>query len=214
MNLLRAVIVRIGRSFARLVTDVVVRVPALWPLFRGALSKQFDELSSRWDSILNEDHLAPYEAALQAIEEPPRRALDLGTGTGAGAFAIARRFPETEVVGADLAKGMLAEARRKTPPELAGRVRFERADAARLPYPDAAFDLVGLSNMIPFFDELARVVAPGGAVMISFSSGSETPIWVPPERLRRELERRGFSEFAEFSAGRGVALVARKPGRA
>src|SRR6266511_1104273 len=90
---------------------------------------------------------------------------------------------------------------------------FERADAAHLPYADDAFDLVGLVNMIPFFNELARVVAPGGAVVMSFSGGAETPIWVPFDRLRRELERRGFSEFAEFSAGRGVAFVARKAGR-
>jgi demethylmenaquinone methyltransferase/2-methoxy-6-polyprenyl-1,4-benzoquinol methylase len=202
-----------GRSFARLVTDVVVRFPALWPLFRGALRKQFDELSPRWDTILGEDHLAPYEAALEAIENPDR-ALDLGTGTGAGAFALARRFPQAEVVGADLAEGMLAEARRKTPPELTARVRFERADAAHLPYADDSFDLVGLVNMIPFFDELARVVAPSGTVVIAFSSGADTPIWVPLDRLRRELAQRGFSEFAKFSAGRGVALVARKAERA
>jgi len=213
VNILRGALVRIGRSYARLVTDVVVRFPALWPLFRGALRKQFDQLSPRWDSITGEDHLAPYEAALASIVSP-RRALDLGTGTGAGAFAVARRFPQAEVVGADLAEGMLAEARRKTPPELSGHVRFERADAAHLPYADDAFDLVGLVNMIPFFDELARVVAPRGTVVMSFSGGPETPIWVPFDRLRRELERRGFSEFAEFSAGRGVALVARKAGRA
>ena len=71
-----------------------------------------------------------------------------------------------------------------TPPELAGRVRFERADAERLSYPDGSFDLVSLANMIPFFEELARVTAPGGAVVFSFSAGTETPIYVPPDVLR------------------------------
>jgi ubiquinone/menaquinone biosynthesis C-methylase UbiE len=155
------------------------------------------------------DHIAPYEAALESIG-PPRRALDLGTGTGAGAFAIARRFPEAEIVGADLAEGMVEEARLKTPSELAARVRFEVADASRLPYEDGAFDLVGLVNMIPFFDELARVVAPGGAVVIAFSNGPGTPIYVPSERLRSELSGRGFAEFADFAAGNGTALLARK----
>ena len=51
----------------------------------------------------------------------PARALDLGTGTGAGAVAIARRFPEAEVVGADLSDQMLDEARRLLPDELRGR---------------------------------------------------------------------------------------------
>jgi SAM-dependent methyltransferase len=64
--------------------------------------------------------------------------------------------------------------------------------------------------MIPFFDELARVLAPGGWALFSFSVGPETPIWVAPERLLSELSRRGFSEFADFQAGPGTALLARK----
>ena len=147
---------------------------------------------------------------MQAVEPPPRRVLDLGTGTGEGAFAIARQFPEAEVVGADLSDRMLAEARRKTPPELGARVRFERADASALPYPEGSFELVTHANMIPFFDEIARVLAPGGQALFAFSSGPTTPIYVPPERLREELGRRGFTEFAEFAAARGTALLARK----
>jgi ubiquinone/menaquinone biosynthesis C-methylase UbiE len=198
-----------GRKFARLATNVVSRYPGLWPLFRGLIGLQFDSLAPRWEQIVRAEHLAPFEAALASID-PPARALDLGTGTGAGAFAVARRFPDAQVLGADLTDGMIAEARRKTPPELAGRVRFEVADASRLPYTDGSFDLVSLVNMIPFFDELARVTAPGGAALFSFSGGTETPIYVSPERLRAELGRRGFTEFAEFAAGTGTALVARK----
>jgi ubiquinone/menaquinone biosynthesis C-methylase UbiE len=158
-------------------------------------------------------HLAPYEAALAAVDPVPARALDLGTGTGQGAFAIARRFPGTEVVGVDLADAMLAEARRKTPAELAEHVRFETGDASALPFPDVSFDLVAHANMIPFFDELARVLTPGGQAVFAFSLGPGTPIYVPPERLRRELARRGFTEFAEFAAGKGTALLARKGDR-
>ena len=140
--------------------------------------------------------------------------LDLGTGTGKAAFILARRYPDAEVVGADLAAEMLAEARDRTPPELADRVRFDEADAERLPYPDASFDLVSLANMIPFFDELARVTAPGGTVVFSFSVGAETPIYVPSEVLRRELSKRGFTDFADFAAGAGTALTASKADRA
>ena len=99
---------------------------------------------------------------------------------------------------------MIEEARRKIPPELEGRVRFEVADASRLPYSDGSFALVALMNMIPFFDELARVTAPGGAALFSFSGGAGTPIYVPPDRLRAELARRGFAEFADFAAGNGT----------
>ncbi len=199
----------LGRRFARLVTDAVVRRPLSWRLFRAPLRLQFERLAPAWDSIRSRDHLAAYEAALAGLPIAPRRALDLGTGTGDGAFAIARRFPGAEVVGVDLAAAMVAEARRKTPPELAPRVRFEQADASRLPFEDGAFELVGLANMIPFFDELARVLAPGGWAVFGFSLGEQTPIYVPPERLRQELARRGFAEFADFSVGAGSALAAR-----
>jgi SAM-dependent methyltransferase len=90
------------------------------------------------------------------------------------------------------------------------RAWSRRRDAERLPFGDGSFELVTLANMIPFFDELARLVAPGGHVVFSFSSGPQTPIWVPPDRLRRELERRGFAEFADFESGAGIALLARK----
>jgi SAM-dependent methyltransferase len=200
---------RVGQHFARLATNLVVRVPGTWPVLRPLMRSMFDRLASGWDSRRGADHLAAFEAGLAAVE-PPRRAVDVGTGTGLGAFAIARRFPEAEVVGVDLAGDMVAEARRKTPPELAGRVRFDVADAAQLPFADASFDLVALANMIPFFDELERVLAPGGTLLVSFTWGSETPIYVPPDRVRAELETRGFSEFAEISAGPGSGLVARK----
>jgi ubiquinone/menaquinone biosynthesis C-methylase UbiE len=201
---------QIGMRFARVATNAVVRAPWLWRLFRGPLALQFDRLATRWDSIRAPEHLASVESALAAVAAPPGRALDLGTGTGAAAVAIAQRWPETEVVGVDIARQMVEEARRKLPPELRSRVRFDVADAARLPFPDRSFDLVVLANMIPFFDELERVVAPGGVVVFGFSGGSETPIYVPSDRLRTELERRGFTHFAEFSAGRGTALLARK----
>ncbi|HYX76732.1 MAG TPA: class I SAM-dependent methyltransferase [Gaiellaceae bacterium] len=115
------------------------------------------------------------------------------------------------MVGVDLAERMVEQARRNTPDDLRGRVRFEVADASKLPYADASFDLVGLSNMIPFFDELDRVLVPGGSLIVAFSGGAGTPIYVNPERLRAELGRRGFSDFADFSTDPGTALLARKP---
>jgi SAM-dependent methyltransferase len=203
------------QRFARLTTDIVVRQPRLWFLLRGATRFQFDRLAPQWDAIrASETAYAPYEAALERVEPPPKRALDLGTGTGGAAFAIARRFPEAEVVGADLAERMIEQARRNLTEDLHGRVQFEIADAARLPYADDSFDLVGLSNMIPFFDELDRVLAPGGFLIVAFSGGAETPIYVPPERLRAELGRRGFTDFADFSTNPGTALLARKAVRA
>ena len=204
---------RLGRKFARLATNAVVGRPGLWRAFRGPLRRQFDHLAPCWDAMRSEDAFTPLEQALAAIPSSPARVLDLGTGTGLAAFVLARRFPQAEVVGVDLSDRMIEVARRNVPSELGGRVRFEQADAARLPFDDGSFELVSLANMIPFFAELARVTAPGGWAVFSFSAGPETPIWVPPERLRAELEPLGFSDFADFRAGGGTALLARKEGR-
>jgi SAM-dependent methyltransferase len=204
---------RFGRRFARLATDLVVRRPGLWPLLRRPVRRQFDRLAPVWDACRVPDHLAGFRAGLDAVPIEPRHILDLGSGTGDSAVHMARRWPAAEVVGVDLAPGMVDEARRKLPAELTSRVRFDEADAARLPYEDGAFDLVALANMIPFFDELARVVAPGGYIVFGYSLGPRTPIYVPPERLRAELGRRGFVDFVEIDGGRASAFVARKPDR-
>ena len=195
----------LGQRFARLTTDAVVRWPWLWPLFRRVTARQFDSIAQQWDSFRRDDSLAPFEAALGAVEGDVRDALDVGTGTGEGALRVVRRFPAAKVVGVDVAKEMLAVARQKAP-----GVRFEEADAASLPFEDSSFDLVTHANMIPFFDEVARVLRPGGTALFAFSAGDETPIYVSADRARSELERRGFTDFADFAAGRGTAFAARK----
>ena len=199
-----------GRRLARLTTNAVVARPGLWRVFRWSTRAQFDRLAPSWDSMRRPEAFAALELALAALPAAPKRVLDLGTGTGLAAFLAARRFPEAEVVGVDLAQGMVEQARQNTPPELAERVRFQQADAVHLPFEPGSFDLVQLANMIPFFDELARIAAPGGHLVLSFSAGPETPIWVPPERLRRELGSHGFTDFADFEAEGGSALLARR----
>ena len=201
---------RLGQKFARMATDSVVRRPGTWRFFRGLMRRQFDRLAPVWDSMRSPDSLGAFEAGLAELPAAPRRVLDLGTGTGAAALAMAKRFPEAEVAGVDLSDEMLARARANAPAELADRLRFQRADASRLPFRDASFDLVTHANMIPFFDEVTRVLEPGGHVLFSFSVGPETPIYVPTERLRRELERRGFDGVREVAGGSGTAVVARK----
>lgn len=197
-----------GQWFARIVTSIVVRVPVLWNVFRRPLTANFDRLAPEWDATrVHEVSLSAMRAALDGVERPPAKALDLGTGSGAVARLIAARWPEAEVVGADVSQEMVNEARRLATTDTQ---RYEVADAARLPYADGEFELVTMNNMIPFFDELARVTAPGGRVAVSYSRGASTPIWVPLERVTAQLERRNFSHVAVFSAGAGLGLLARK----
>jgi ubiquinone/menaquinone biosynthesis C-methylase UbiE len=197
----------IGRRFARLATNVVVRRPALWRVFRRPLEAQFDSLAPTWETRIMPSHLQALDQALADVPAP-KRALDIGSGTGVATFAVARRFPEAEVVGVDLSEKMVEQARARTPPEPGDRVSFQAGDASALPFEDGAFDLVVLMNAIPFFDELARITSPGGTVVASFSRGAETPIYVPDARLRSELERRGFTQFASFAADPATAFLA------
>ena len=197
-----------GRRFARVTTRIVVARPVLWRLFRRPIRRQFGSLASSWEGRIGPEGLVPLGAALDRLDEPPSKVLDLGTGTGKAARVVAKRFPGAEVVGVDLAPEMVREAKELLPTELAGRVTFEVADGANLPFPDAAFDLVVLQNMIPFFEELGRVVRPGGRAIFAFSRGAETPIWVPPEKLRARLEKVGFGHVQELAAGTGVAVLA------
>jgi SAM-dependent methyltransferase len=202
------VIETLGRRFARFVTNVVVRWPSLWRVFRPVMRLQFDKLAPIWDRGRDAGAFAALEQGLNAIDADVRNALDVGTGTGEAAFAIARRWPNARVVGIDLSPQMIDAARRKTPPN--SNVEFRVGDAEKIDEPDGAFDVVAAANMIPFFDELARLLAPGGHLVVSFSGGAQTPIFVPSERLRSELARRGFADFAEFAGGRSTAFAARK----
>jgi ubiquinone/menaquinone biosynthesis C-methylase UbiE len=200
-----------GQWFARLVTTIVVRVPALWRLFRRPLTANFDRLAPEWDATrVHEVSLGAMRAALDGVESPPSAVLDLGTGSGVVARLAAARWPDAEVLGVDVSSEMVSEARRLATTRTQ---RYEVADASRLPFDDGAFELVTMNNMIPFFDEVSRVTAPGGQVAISYSRGSSTPIWVPLERVQAELERRNFSHVAIFSSGAGLSLLARKNDR-
>jgi demethylmenaquinone methyltransferase / 2-methoxy-6-polyprenyl-1,4-benzoquinol methylase len=104
---------------------------------------------------------------------PGGRALDVATGTGDLALALARRVaPEGEVVACDFSERMLALGRRKA--AAAGApVRFEPANALELPYADDSFDAAsvgfGARNFADLergLGEMARVVRPGGRVVV------------------------------------------------
>ncbi|MEO6969587.1 MAG: bifunctional demethylmenaquinone methyltransferase/2-methoxy-6-polyprenyl-1,4-benzoquinol methylase UbiE [Chthoniobacterales bacterium] len=111
----------------------------------------------------------------------PRRVLDLATGSGDLAQTIARKLPEAEITGADFSPEMLAVAREK------GLTNMVVADALQLPFANASFDVVtvafGLRNMADWgtaLTEMARVLAPGGHVLVldfSLPEGSLRPLY-------------------------------------
>lgn len=122
------------------------------------------------------DHSAPNEAFVRRLLDlgARGRVLDVGCGPGHIALLLATMHPGVEVTGVDLSEHMLrlAEEHRAVSAH-AGRVRFAKADAKGLPFPDASFDTVcsntilhHIPDPLPFLRECWRVLKPGGAFLV------------------------------------------------
>jgi SAM-dependent methyltransferase len=202
------------RVVGRALNGTIARAPWLWPVMRPALRRFFDDAAVGWDERTQAgsvDHLAAFAAACARVEPAPERVLELGTGTGAGALFLAREFPRASVRGVDLSEPMVRAAQAKVGLDPDGRIAFRVADAARLPYGDESFDLVAQLNMSPFFAETARVLRPGGHVIVAASWGEATPFYTPDAVLERGFRRRGIERVAAGEAGGGAWFLARKP---
>jgi SAM-dependent methyltransferase len=201
------------RVIGKAITWLIARFPASWRLLRRPTERFFDRLAPTWDSrTATEGRMAPLEAALAETGADPARILDLGTGTGAAALRLADRYPAANVAGIDVSEQMVAGAREKLSPDLADRVSFEVADASALRFPDGEFDLVVQVSAPAFFAETARVLAPGGTLIVVSSLGTATPFHTPVDLLRRGFEERGLVWVTEGAAGPGTYYVLRKPG--
>lgn len=202
------------RIAGRALNAVVARFPAAWPIVRAPMRRFFDGCAEGWDErtgAFGARHLAPLAAGLLAVDPAPERAIDIGTGTGAGALLIAREFPRARVRGVDISEEMIRQAQGRIGLDPEGRVAFKVADSAALPYDDGYFDLVTLLNMPPFFGEIARVLRPGGHAVIAASTGPTTPFYTPEGVLLRGFEKRGMTVVESGEAGDGTYLVARLP---
>jgi demethylmenaquinone methyltransferase/2-methoxy-6-polyprenyl-1,4-benzoquinol methylase len=105
---------------------------------------------------------------------PGDSALDVATGTGDLALALAARVgPEGEVIGTDFSERMLELAQAKAARAANGQPRFEFANALALPYENNRFDVAtvgfgarNFSDLERGLREMARVVKPGGRVVV------------------------------------------------
>ena len=204
------------RVVGRMLNRLIVRAPWAWPVVRGPMRRFFDRSAPGWDGRTGAgsvEHLAPLAAALLYVKPAPERALDVGTGTGAGALLLAREFPQASVRGVDMSEEMIRAAQSKVGLDPSGRVAFRVVDAARLPYDDDSFDLVAHLNMPPFIDEVARVLRPGGQVVVASSWGKETPFYTPKAVLDWSFAKRGIEVEAAGEAVSGTYWVGRKPRR-
>jgi ubiquinone/menaquinone biosynthesis C-methylase UbiE len=198
-----------GRAISRLIAGA----PWAWPLVSRPVMKFFDAAAPGWDSRTGAggpDHLAPLAAAVLEVKEQPERVLDIGCGTGAATLFLAREFPRAAIRGVDISPRMIAEANSKIGLDPEARVVFRVGDASSLPFPDQNFDLVCQTNMPVFFAEIARVLRPGGSVIIASSLGQRTPFSTPDRIVRRKFARLGIEEVATGEAADGTWFAGRK----
>jgi malonyl-CoA O-methyltransferase len=141
--------------------------------------RAFDRAAGTYDgaAVLQREVCARLLEHLDPIRLAPRRAVDLGCGTGHAFDSLAKRFPAAAVVGIDIAPAMLARARARSRwwrGLLGGRrPALVCADAERLPLASSSVELV-FSNLAlqwcepsRVFAEAARALAPEGLLLFS-----------------------------------------------
>lgn len=135
--------------------------------------------------------------------ETPVTVLDLGCGTGVGAAELKKTFPKAQVIGVDLSMGMLSEAGRQS--RLRRPLKRVNADMGSLPFSRHSADLV-FSNLAvpwlndpgPFFEEIRRVLKPGGMFLFSmFGPGSLSQLSEASARCKGDIVTNTFPDLLE-----------------
>lgn len=105
-------------------------------------------------------------AAVLRVPTRPERVLEIGCGDGEAVLFLAREYPSARVRGVDASAEAIREAVSRIGLDPEGRVAFKRGRSRALPFPDAFFDLVAQAGGHLHPREIARVLRPGGHVVL------------------------------------------------
>ena len=146
---------------------------------KSQVRRMFDTIAPSYDRLnhllsFNFDRLWRKRLVKMVAAENPNVVVDVATGTGDVALAIARRMPEAKVVGIDLSEGMLAVAKEKSKgSEVTERIEWLVGDGEALPTEDGVADVVTVVFGIRNFQnaeagiaEAFRTLRSGGCYMI------------------------------------------------
>ncbi len=170
---------------------------------RAALVDGYSRSAPIYDQTAGMSYLGALWKLLPRVNVGPNPAiLDVGCGTGINLLEAARMLgPCQRLLGIDLAPGLVDEARRKA--KLAGvPATFVVGDAEQIALGDASVDLVICNSVYHWFPdraravaELARVLRPGGQVLINCVADPGFHEWV---QAIDEVWRRLFGEAHDW----------------
>lgn len=155
---------------------------------RTALQVEYSQLASQYEERWRGYCDATHGRALECCPESGvGNCLDLGCGTGMLLQRLGARYPAARLFGVDASREMLSLARRKE----IERTCLIEGDLTALPFSDGGFDLVVSSSVLHFVAdwrkavaECARVVRPGGQVVIADWWGRPWRMWLVDLWLR------------------------------
>jgi len=181
-------------------------------------ARLFDRWSSTYDrrGLQLSTYRPVHDAVLARLQQlDPSVVVDLGCGTGQLTQRLVRTFPAATVIGIDVSDGMLAKAAARFGADGDGVDGLVRADAEQLPFAVSSVDVVVCTESFHWYpdqaralDELARVLRPGGRLLIASiammtgvgdrlltratAPGGSAVRAHPPHRLREMVARAGF----------------------
>jgi phosphatidylethanolamine/phosphatidyl-N-methylethanolamine N-methyltransferase len=184
-------------------------------LDRAAVTKAYDRWAPVYDLVFGPVFERGRQAAVAAAERVGGRILEVGVGTGISLPDYSNR---NRIVGVDISPSMLDKARERVAEQGLSHVEgLEVMDAERLGFPDQSFDVVVAQYVVTTvphpeatLDEFARVLKPGGEIVLVSRVGAEAGI-------RRTIEHwfapaaRKLGWRTEFAWERYAAWVQRMP---
>lgn len=171
------------------------------------VEEMFDNIAPTYDRLnhimsLNIDRIWRRRVMRIIRRAKPQRIMDVATGTGDLAIAMARKVNEAHILGVDLSEEMLGEARKKIKRlELEKRITLEKGDAENLTMvasesvdaATVAFGVRNFENIERGLSEIYRTLRPGGKlVVLEFSMPKNRLVrWVYRQYAHRLLPRIG-----------------------
>ena len=191
---------------------------------RDSIARAYGRWAPIYDLVFGQVFARGRDAAIAAAERVGGRILEVGVGTGLSLPAYSR---SNRITGIDISEPMLRKAQERVRALKLDNVEALLVmDATKLAFPDASFDVVVAQFVITAvpdpdgtLDEFARVLRPGGEIILVNHIGAESGPRALFEAGFAPIARRlgwrpefQFARLSDWAARNGsVRLVERKP---